>query len=143
MANGPSQRLFGVLLLVIGFVIGWLVHRPAPGKPGITQGVRVHDDGTVTPTQLSIARTDTVTWAANEGAGVQIIFPESGFPEGVKEPPFEGMTRSGTDWAVRCSNDFCFSGNVNGSLPSGRTLTYKYDQVVRGKRTDGMIIIKP
>ncbi len=141
MANGSSQRLFGILLLIIGFIAGWLVHRPVAVKSGVNHGVRVHADGSVTPAEVSIARTDTVTWAADEGAGVQILFPESKFPTG--QPPFEGMTHSGTDWAVRCSNDMCLSGNVNGNLTSGKALSFKYDQVVRGRRTDGMVIINP
>src|SRR6266508_4558457 len=147
MANGSSRLLPGILFLVVGFVAGWLAHRPAAVTAALKVDplIRVHADGSVSPPEARIDRTNVVAWVADGKASLQILFPESKFPNGVKEPPFEveGMTHTGTDWAVRCGNDLCFSGNVNPNLPKGRKLPYRYDQVVGGKRTDGMIIINP
>jgi hypothetical protein len=87
-----------------------------------------------------------VAWIGDSGA-LAILFPEKNFPKDIKEPPFEGMTHQGTDWAVGCDNGgrsgVCFSGKVNPRLPQGRELRYKYDQVVGNTRYDGMIIINP
>ena len=134
-----------VVALVVGFAIGWLV-RPAPklhveAKVGDPL-VRVNPDGSLSRPEIRIDRTNTVGWASIGGESLEILFPQSGFPKGVTEPPFEGMTLKGTDWVVRCGSGFCFSGNVNPKLPPGE-LYYKYDQVIGGKRVDGMIIINP
>jgi hypothetical protein len=136
--------LTAVIAFVVGFAIAWLI-LPAP-KPQVQPIgdplVRVHQDGKVSRPEIRIDRTNTVGWAADEGGDLQILFPKSRFPEGVTEPPFEGMTLTGNDWAVRCGSGFCFSGKVNEKLPK-KELYFKYDQVVGTNRVDGMIIINP
>lgn len=148
MANGSSRVLAALVTLVVGFGIGWIVHRPEPATgPPVQQIIRVKTDGTVSKPEVSISREnkDVVLWAADSGS-LAILFPKD--PKGVTQPPFEYMTQQGDDWAVTCDNDgngVCFSGPVNSklSLPKGSTLKYKYDQVVGGKRSDGMIIVRP
>lgn len=144
MPNGSSRILPAVVALVVGFAIGWLI-RPAPKGPVEAQDdplVRVHPDGSLSRPEFRIGRNNTVGWASEAGEGLEILFPQSGFPKGVTEPPFAEMTSRGTDWVVRCGSGFCFSRKVNGKLPPGE-LRYKYDQVVGTHRVDGMIIINP
>src|SRR5712691_10712581 len=100
MASGSSRLFVGILFLVVGFVGGWLAHGPAAEKAG-DQLIRVHGDGSVSKPEARISRTNTAAWVADAGT-LQILFPESKFPHGVTEPPFEGMTHTGTDWSVRC-----------------------------------------
>ena len=144
MANGSSRLLSSVVALAVGFVVGWLV-RPMPKPEAAVKGdplVRVNPDGSLSRPEVRIDRTNTVGWASIGGESLEILFPQSRFPEGVTEPPFTGMTLKGTDWVVRCGSGFCFSGSVNEKLPH-KELHYKYDQVVGTKRVDGMIIITP
>lgn len=144
MANGSSRILPTVIALVVGFGIGWLV-RPVPKPSAEALGdplVRVNPDGSLSRPELRIGRTNTAGWASIGKESLQILFPQSGFPKGVTEPPFADMTLNGTDWVVRCGSGFCFSGNVNVKLPPGE-LRYKYDQVVGTHRVDGMLIITP
>jgi hypothetical protein len=147
MANGSSRIFPTVVALVVGFAIGWLA-RPAPKPQVEAQGdhlIRVHGNGTVSKPEARLGRADVAAWIADSGS-LAILFPEKNFPNGINKPPFEGMTQQGTDWAVRCDNgvnEICFSGKVNPSLPVGQEFRYKYDQVIGGKRFDGMIIITP
>jgi hypothetical protein len=143
MANGSSRILPALVSVVVGFALGWLTHRqPAASKAG-DHLIGVHSDGTVTQPEAVISNGNKVAWATSGGESLGILFPESGFPKGVTEPPFAGMTHQGTDWAVRCGNGICFSGSINPKLPGGNELRYKYDQVVADKRVDGWIIIQP
>lgn len=141
MANGYSRILPALVGVVAGFAIGWLVHKPAEIMAG-DQAIRVHGDGSVSKPVVRLGKDDVVFWIADSGS-LGILFQDKNFP--ITEPPFEGMTHQGTDWAVRCDSNSgsgtCFSGKVNSKLPEGKELRYKYDQVVGGKRTDGMIII--
>jgi hypothetical protein len=145
MANGSSRVLAALVTLVVGFAIGWLVHRPAAEPVANDQLIRVHGNGTVSKPVAILSGADVAAWISDSGS-LAILFPEKNFPNGIMEPPFEGMTQQGTDWAVRCDNSdngFCFSGKVNPKLPKSREFRYKYDQVVGSTRYDGMIIIKP
>lgn len=143
MANGSSRLLPGFLLLVVGSVAGCSVSRGGARVPGSDHLIGVHADGSVTLPRAFIERTNRVAWVADGGTTLQILFPESKFPPNSKVPPFAGMTHVGTDWAVNCHAEVCYSGIVNPDLPKGQELQYKYDQVVGGTRTDGMIIINP
>jgi hypothetical protein len=142
MTNGFSRVVPALIGLVAGFAVGWLVHQPAETFAG-DQLIRVHGDGSVSKPEARLGPKDVAGWIADSGS-LAILFPEKNFPSGISEPPFEGMIHQGTDWAVSCDNSsrgFCFSGKVNPKLPAGQQLRYKYDQVVGGNRTDGMIII--
>lgn len=143
MANGFSRLVPALIGVAAGFAIGWLSHRPTETLLG-DQLIRVHGDGSVSKPEARLARADVAAWIADSGS-LAILFPEKNFPQGIKEPPFEGMIHQGTDWAVSCDNNLgsgsCFSGKVNPKLPEGQQLHYKYDQVVGGHRHDGMIII--
>jgi hypothetical protein len=146
MKEDTMRFLIAVLALVVGVVLGLLL-RPRPAPVQQVSGdplVRVNPDGSVNLPQIQISRQNTVGWASIGGESLQIIFPKSGFPKGIDEPPFAGMTRQGDDFLVRCGSGFCFSGIVNDKLPPPpQKLYYKYDQVVGEKRVDGMIIITP
>ncbi len=143
MANGFSRFVPALIGLVAGFAVGWLVHQPVEILAG-DQLIRVHPDGSVSKPVVKLGADDVAGWIADSGS-LGILFAEKNFPAGVTEPPFEGMTHQGTDWAVGCDNGssqgFCFTGKVNTKLPKGQPVRYKYDQVVGGKRHDGMIII--
>lgn len=143
MTNGSSRIFPAAVVLIVGFAIGCA--RPQVEPPG-DHLIRVHGNGTVSKPVARLRAANVAVWIADSG-GLTILFPEKNFPNGVKDPPFEGMTQQGTDWSVRCDNSSgtgtCFSGNVNSKLPKDKEFKYKYDQVVGGTRYDGMIIITP
>lgn len=148
MANGTSRALPLIGAFVVGLAAGWFIQRLLPPDEAKARDhiIRVHPDGSLSEPQAHIGRANTIAWISDGGLSLDIPFPESGFPElpqGVKIPPFEGMTHRGAEWFIRCGAGLCFSGDVNKALPTGRKLRYKYDQVIGSQRVDGMIIINP
>ncbi|HEV2064591.1 MAG TPA: hypothetical protein VGS00_08575 [Thermoanaerobaculia bacterium] len=169
MANGSSRLVPALLALLVGFAIGWFIPHPEPAAaPGAgpprakfddsaidSHLIGVHGDGSVTlpKANISLLQKNIVAWNADAHQSLVIAFKEKGFPKDVNLPPFKGMTsRMGPDtglkeWIVRCGGPICFSGDINSDLTetlnTRSKLEYKYDQIVAGKRTDGMIIINP
>jgi hypothetical protein len=153
MANGSSRVLPVLLSVVVGFVVGWFVKRPAPDPFASRNGflIRVHSDGKLSMDPVTASRklNHQVAWTSDLGVQtLEIVFHEKDFPTGAKKmPPFEEkwMTHKGGDWIVRCGGGTCYSGDINSNLdlPDGTHLDYKYDQIVDAKAVDGMIIIRP
>ncbi|HEY3203772.1 MAG TPA: hypothetical protein VGL03_08935 [Thermoanaerobaculia bacterium] len=145
MANSSSRVGVVAVALVVGIVVGYLIVK-ATAPPTVDQIVTVGPNPTdVNPPTATIGYLGHVFWRSNPvGQRLSIVFPKSGFPTGVTEPPFAGMLTNGNDYNVACSGDSCSSGNVNPNLkyPAGTRLTYKYDQVLNGTRADGRIIIQ-
>jgi hypothetical protein len=89
-------------------------------------------------------------WLSNEKQSLEIVFPQTQpkLPGPAKSlPPFQGMTKRGTDWVFPrgCGGGECFSGNINPDLKPDQwgELWYKYDQILAADRKDGWIVIKP
>jgi hypothetical protein len=146
MAKGASTLVVWFIGLVVGFIIGWFVHRTAATLEARDHLIRVHRDGSLSEPEAKISRglKNKIVWTADAGARLEIAFPQAAFPSkaGV---PFQGMKSRqgprGTEWLVTCEGENCFSGEISTDLPREDGLKYKYDQIVDEKRVDGWIII--
>jgi hypothetical protein len=152
MSNTAARVIFSIVGLVVGVGVALLIRQKLDESKPDNYLIAVHSNGQVSVPEAHISKTahHKVAWAADGGAALEIAFPESEFPQDVpkKLNPFVNMTQrpsphGGTEWVVACGNGVCFSGEINPDLtyPSSGKLRYKYDQIVSGTRTDGIIII--
>ena len=164
MANGSSRLVPALLALVVGFAIGWFVpHKNSflsvDGSTPNSYLIGVYATGKVSLPRatISLSQKNIVGWSAGQ-AKLEIVFKEKDFPAKPGLQPFAIMTERVDpvtklkEYVVRCGGSICHSGDINPALTAALTptpdnpnpsLEYKYDQIVAGDRTDGMIIIRP
>jgi len=149
-----NRWFLGILALVIGFGVGWLVFHPKPqvASKGVVRHIKVYqknDDDTVDPDvdppEQEMYTDDVAVWR-HVGKKVKDVHIE------FKEEVFYGMTQVGTApdirWAIpNCSGEGCASLWPKVS-PSD--YKYKYWQILHDpgnpkgnrKEKDGWIIIR-
>lgn len=146
MSEGAMRAAIGVVALVVGFAIGWLVARAAPGPPAtprtpiagkwiVVVGPTAADVHPMA-TNLSKQRGDRILWVA---AG-----PDRDLVIESEQRLFEQQTQQANGrWAMTCANRTCESNALLAGAALGR---YKYWQIFRQggqvvDEADGWIII--
>ena len=145
MSEGAMRAVIGIVALLLGLAIGWLVARgaappptprtPIAGKFVVVVGPTAAD---VHPPKQPISkqRGDQILWVA-AGPGRDLVIES-------EQRIFEQQTQQGNGrWAMTCADRTCESNGILASAALGR---YKYWQLFRqGGQTveeaDGWIII--
>lgn len=148
MSEGALRAVIGIVALVVGLAIGWLVARGAAPPPTPRTPIAGKFVVVVGPTaadvhppvqRISKRRGDQILWVA-AGPGRDLVIE-------TEQRLFEQQTQQGNGrWAVTCANRTCESNRILGSVQPDEIRKYKYWQLFKQngqtvEEADGWIII--